>query len=39
VLLKNEGKLLAVACFEPSRSREKRGDFELLRVFNTISRV
>jgi tRNA pseudouridine55 synthase len=39
VLLKNGGNLLAVACFEPSRSREKRGDFELLRVFNRTSKV
>jgi tRNA pseudouridine55 synthase len=34
VLLLEEGILLAIASFVPSRSREKRGDFELLRVFN-----
>jgi tRNA pseudouridine55 synthase len=34
VLLLRDGILLAVASFAPSRSREKRGDFELLRVFN-----
>lgn len=34
VLLLRDGILLAVASFAPSRNREKRGDFELLRVFN-----
>ena len=34
VLLLGDGILLAVASFAPSRIREKRGDFELLRVFN-----
>lgn len=34
VLLTNNGHALAMASFAPSRSKEKRGDFELLRVFN-----
>jgi tRNA pseudouridine55 synthase len=32
--LLGSGALLAVARFAPSRPKEKRGDFELLRVFN-----
>lgn len=35
VLLLDGGALLAVARFEPERAKEKRGDFELLRVFNS----
>ncbi len=31
--LKSSGRLAAVARFDPSREREKRGDFELLKVF------
>jgi tRNA pseudouridine55 synthase len=34
VLLTSQGKALAMAYFAPSRSKEKRGDFELLRVFS-----
>ena len=34
VLLLNEGRTLGIAVFAPRREREKRGDFELLRVFN-----
>lgn len=34
ILLLKDGILLAIASFAPSRIREKRGDFELLRVFN-----
>lgn len=34
VLLVEGEALLAIASFAPSRIREKRGDFELLRVFN-----
>lgn len=34
VLLTFEGRALAMARFAPSRNIEKRGDFELLRVFN-----
>jgi tRNA pseudouridine55 synthase len=33
VRLTHAGTLLAVARFAPSRMTEKRGDFELLRVF------
>jgi tRNA pseudouridine55 synthase len=33
VALTGEGKLLAMARFAPGRLQEKRGDFELLRVF------
>ena len=35
VLLTKNSQALAMACFAPSRSKEKRGDFELLRVFNS----
>jgi tRNA pseudouridine55 synthase len=35
VALHHDGKLVAVTRFAPSRATEKRGDFELLRVFNT----
>jgi len=35
VALTGESRLLAVARFAPRRLREKRGDFELLRVFET----
>jgi tRNA pseudouridine55 synthase len=35
VLLTFNGQALAMASFAPSRSKEKRGDFELLRVFNS----
>ena len=35
VLLSLNGQALAMARFAPSRSKEKRGDFELLRVFNS----
>lgn len=34
VILLHDGALLAVARYVPSRVKEKRGDFELLRVFN-----
>jgi tRNA pseudouridine55 synthase len=34
VVLLDEGELLAIARFAPLRRKEKRGDFELLRVFN-----
>ena len=34
VTLRKEDKLLAVARFAPQRKIEKRGDFELLKVFN-----
>ncbi len=34
ILLLDEGKTLSIATFAPHREREKRGDFELLRVFN-----
>lgn len=34
VLLGAGGKVLAIARFAPGREREKRGDFELLRVFS-----
>ncbi len=34
VVLLDEGELLAIARFAPLRCKEKRGDFELLRVFN-----
>ncbi|MDT8420570.1 MAG: tRNA pseudouridine(55) synthase TruB [Desulfuromonadales bacterium] len=33
VCLMHGGQLLAMALYEPGREREKRGDFELLRVF------
>ncbi len=33
VVLLHCGRLQAVACFAPEREKEKRGDFELLRVF------
>ncbi len=35
VLLSLNGQALAMARFAPSQSKEKRGDFELLRVFNS----
>ena len=35
VLLTFNGQALSMACFAPSRNREKRGDFELLRVFSS----
>ncbi|PNU21187.1 tRNA pseudouridine(55) synthase TruB [Geothermobacter hydrogeniphilus] len=35
VCLATEGQLLAMARFAPAREREKRGDFELCKVFNT----
>jgi len=35
VLLTLNGQALAMARFAPSRNKEKRGDFELLRVFNS----
>lgn len=34
VLLLESGRLLAVARFAPSRQKERRGDYELVRVFN-----
>jgi tRNA pseudouridine55 synthase len=34
VLLSLKGQALAMARFAPSRIKEKRGDFELLRVYN-----
>lgn len=37
VSLLRADRLLAVARFSPRKGREKRGDFELLRVFNTLS--
>lgn len=33
VMLTDQGRLAAVARFAPAREREKRGDFELVRVF------
>jgi tRNA pseudouridine55 synthase len=39
VVLLDRRELLAIACFAPSRSKEKRGDFELLRVFNRPGRA
>jgi tRNA pseudouridine55 synthase len=33
VLLMAASRLLAIARHDPGRTREKRGDFELLRVF------
>jgi tRNA pseudouridine55 synthase len=34
VILENGGRVLAIARFAPGRERERRGDFELLRVFS-----
>ncbi len=36
VMLHHAGHLMAAARFAPGREQEKRGDFELLRVFNRI---
>ncbi|AJF06329.1 tRNA pseudouridine(55) synthase TruB [Geoalkalibacter subterraneus] len=37
VALTDDERLLAVARFDPTRQKEKRGDFELLKVFNVFS--